>query len=93
MAYYLQSQGAYDAYAAMGNAAKTEYLEKFLANKIKDGTVKTSFSVTKRISGLQEAKDAYQWMTKKQMIDLWGEEKTNGKLESGVATLQLTSLR
>eukprot|EP00959_Pyramimonas_sp_CCMP1952_P221287 4625823-Pyramimonas_sp.AAC.1 len=75
----------------MGKTQKQEYLEKFLAHKIKEGTVKTTIETTKKISGVMSANSLFQWMTKKQMIDLWGPEKTEGKLKSGVATLPQTS--
>eukprot|EP00959_Pyramimonas_sp_CCMP1952_P237266 4958940-Pyramimonas_sp.AAC.1 len=59
------------------------YLEKHLGSRIAAGTVKTTVKNSKFIEVGTVGTAAFQWMNKRQMVNLWGEEKTNAKIESG----------
>eukprot|EP00959_Pyramimonas_sp_CCMP1952_P221337 4626974-Pyramimonas_sp.AAC.1 len=83
MKYWLQSQSMDKSYDILTSDAKMEFLEKHLASKIAKGTIKTSLKTSKSIDVTTTNANNFTWMNKKQMIDMWGPEKTEAKLASG----------
>ena len=88
MSFWLQSNDCKVAYDALKNTkdnprAKKAFLVQYLANKIDNGQYKTKQVVSRDLVQVSEKERGFEWMSKKQMIDKWGEEKAEKKILKG----------
>jgi hypothetical protein len=81
MMYYLKSQGLENAYGAETAAAKGQFFENWLAEKMtkKGGTAESSSAHTVRSTD----DELYDWMGKAELINRIGEAKACAQIESG----------
>jgi hypothetical protein len=88
VSYYLAQHGAKDAYDCWSSQQKREFLLAQVALKIQEGKIKSDLQTVRQITVSSETDNDWAWMSKQEMINLWGTEKAEAKINSGKLATQ-----
>ena len=82
MKYWLENQDMYDTYLKAPMTEKRNFMGSFMANEMKTNKkARVQWFGTETVSTQKEAAHMFEWMSKKAMIDRFGEKKALSKIE------------
>ena len=76
--YFLASKGQKEEYLRWDRDAKNEFLAKHFAYQLANGTKKLDRESVREIVMRREKEHGYEWKSKQQLIDQFGEKKSSG---------------
>jgi hypothetical protein len=81
MYHYLESKGLGKAYEKATSDGKKEFMMHFAAHHMKKKNVESKMTTTKAYEKIDEAGTRFEYLTKKEMVERWGEKRAEARMK------------